>query len=93
MRSRAISGGNGWSHHSSHGRDDDDDDDDNDHRTVGYDGAPSSRTGRRHMRRSTPQSPKPQVLKLDIAELAKQGYLEVQDGKMRLIIDVENDVY
>lgn len=94
MRSRAISGGNGWSHHSSHGRDDDDNDDDNnDHRTVGYDGAPSSKTGRRHMRRSTPQSPKPQVLKLDIAELAKQGYLEVQDGKMRLIIDVENDVY
>lgn len=27
--------------------------------------------------------------KLDIAELAKQGYLEVQDGKMRLVIDVE----
>lgn len=28
-------------------------------------------------------------LKLDLAELAKQGYIEVQDGKMRLVIDVE----
>ena len=74
---------------SAHG-DDDDDDDDNDHHTVGHDGVPS--TGRRQQqRRSTNQ--KPQVLKLDIAELAKQGYLEVHDGKMRLIIDVEKDAY
>ena len=28
-------------------------------------------------------------VKLDLAELAKAGYLEVQDGKMRLVIDVD----
>jgi len=38
------------------------------------------------------QKPQQQVLKLDIAELSKQGYLEVQDGKLRLVIDVENNV-
>jgi hypothetical protein len=28
-------------------------------------------------------------LKLDVAALAEQGYLEVVDGKMRLVVDVE----
>jgi hypothetical protein len=93
-RTSGSSGGgggrSGMARNSAHGDDDDDDDDDdNDHHTVGHDGVPS--TGRRQQRRSTNQ--KPQVLKLDIAELAKQGYLEVHDGKMRLIIDVEKDAY
>jgi hypothetical protein len=34
-------------------------------------------------------NPAKETLKLDIAELAKQGYIEVQNGKMRLVIDVE----
>jgi hypothetical protein len=29
-------------------------------------------------------------LKLDIAQLAAAGYIEVQDGKMRLLIDMES---
>jgi hypothetical protein len=53
---------------------------------------------RRHGRRvpsknSANGPPKHEPLKLDIAELAKQGYLEVHDGKMRLVIDVESDAY
>ena len=33
------------------------------------------------------------TLKLDIAALVEQGYIEVQDGKMRLVIDVDTDTY
>lgn len=74
-----------------------------DDRSVGSGGALRSSTGsssRRHQRRptrgssssvATSPSRKPdQTVKLDIAELAKQGYLEVQDGKMRLVIDVDD---
>lgn len=52
------------------------------------------RQSRRQSRRKSDISPqKPQVLKLDIAGLAKQGYLEVQDGKLRLVLDVGNGVH
>lgn len=40
--------------------------------------------------RDTPTKHK-EPMKLDIAALAEQGYLEVQDGKMRLVIDMDND--
>lgn len=39
--------------------------------------------------RDTPTRHKEPV-KLDIAALAEQGYLEVQDGKMRLVIDMDS---
>ena len=49
-----------------------------------------SRGGRRSGGRmsATPQKKK-EAVKLDIAQLAEAGYIEVQDGKMRLVIDVE----
>jgi hypothetical protein len=38
--------------------------------------------------RDTPTKKK-ELVKLDIAQLAQAGYIEVKDGKMRLVIDVE----
>jgi hypothetical protein len=63
---------------------------DGDHHSAGSAGTMLNKS-RRYQRRmgSTPSVPAKETLKLDIAELAKQGYIEVQDGKMRLVIDVE----
>jgi hypothetical protein len=38
--------------------------------------------------RDTPTKKK-EAVKLDIAQLAQAGYIEVKDGKMRLVIDME----
>lgn len=67
-----------------------------DHHSAGSAGTMLNKS-RRYQRRmgSTPSgttkepSNTKEPLKLDLAELAKQGYIEVQDGKMRLVIDVE----
>lgn len=40
-------------------------------------------------RAATPTSVQKETVKLDIAQLVQAGYFEVQDGKMRLVIDVE----
>jgi hypothetical protein len=44
---------------------------------------------RRYNRRMSASPQQKAPLKLDIAQLAKAGYIEVHDGKMRLVIDVE----
>jgi hypothetical protein len=44
---------------------------------------------RRYNRRMSSSPKQQEPLKLDIAQLAKSGYIEVHDGKMRLVIDVE----